>query len=416
LQNELESGGLCEAGQFAGKTAILGVTGSIAAYKAAEIASRLVKEGMDVHVIMTRHATELICPATFRAITSNPVLTGVFDEPKDREIAHVSLPERADVFLIAPATANIIGKIAHGIADDMLTTALLAARCPVILAPAMNVRMWSNPVVVANVDRLRSFGFTIVEPEAGRLACGEEGIGRLADVSRIIAVTTAVVTGKSADLVGMRLMVTAGPTREPIDPVRFVSNYSSGKMGYAIAEAAAARGAEVTLISGPTAMDTPPNVKRINVETAEEMYEAALEHFSEVDVLISPAAVADFAPKVRSGQKIKKSDKPVVLELAPTTDILARLGEIKGRKILVGFAAETEDIEGNARKKLEQKNLDLVVANDVSDPLSVFGSDANQVMLVGRDGQVIRWPRMSKREVADRILDYIKNNLWEEQA
>jgi len=405
-----------EIGRCAGKVLILGVSGSIAAYKGAEIASRLIKEGADVHVIMTPSAAKLVGPATFRAITSNPVLADVFDEPRAREIAHVALPERADAFLIAPATANIIGKIAHGIADDMLTTAVMAARCPMILAPAMNTRMWTNPIVVANVDRLRSFGFTIVEPESGRLACGEEGVGRLADVERIVGIALAAVCGKAADLVGMRLLVTAGPTRERIDPVRFISNYSSGKMGYAIAEAAAARGATVTLISGPTQLETPADVRRVDVESAEEMLNAVLSEFPEADIVISPAAVADFTPRRRATDKIKKTKQATVLELEPAPDILARLGDIKGNKVLVGFAAETENLEDNARRKLNDKHLDLVVANDVSDPLSVFGSDTNSVTLIARDGEVQRWPRMSKREVADRILDYIKNNLWEERA
>jgi phosphopantothenoylcysteine decarboxylase / phosphopantothenate---cysteine ligase len=415
LQNEPESEIKCEMGRFAGKTVLLGVSGSIAAYKAAQIASHLAQDGVDVHVLMTQHATNLVGPATFRALTGNPVLIDAFDEPKVGEIAHVDIAQRADVFLIAPATANIIGKIAHGIADDFLTTAALVARCPKIVAPAMNSRMWSNPFVIGNVDRLRSFGYTIVEPGSGYLACGEEGVGRLADVEEILGITIAALSGKEADLVGMRIMVTAGPTRERIDPVRFISNYSSGKMGYAIADAAVARGASVTLISGHTSLDVPADVKCVNVESAQEMYDAVLEHFPEVDVVISPAAVADFVPKLRVGQKIKKTGEAFALDLEPAPDILARLGEVKGRKILVGFAAETENIEENARKKLAGKNLDMIIANDVSDPAAVFGSDTNTVTLIPIEGELRRWPKMSKREVADRILDYIKQNLWEDR-
>lgn len=416
MQNEIEYSAQCGIGRYSGKTAILGVSGSIAAYKAADIASHLAQDGMDVHVMMTENATHLVGPATFRALTANPVLVGVFDEPRAKEIVHVALPERADVIVVAPATANIIGKIAHGIADDMLTTAVLVAKCPVIVAPAMNTKMWTNPTVIANVDRLRALGFTIIDPEEGRMACGDEGVGRLAPVDKIIGVVRAAITGKSSDLVGMCLLITAGPTRERIDPVRFISNYSSGKMGYAIAEAAAARGATVTLISGPTSLEVPPDVTRMNVETAEEMYEVVLELFPEADVVISPAAVADYAPKAQAARKIKKTEQPVVLELEPTPDILARLGEMKGRKILVGFAAETEGLEDNARKKLEAKHLDLVVANDVSDPLSVFGSDTNTITLISRTGDIQHWPKMSKREVADNMLDYIRLNLWEVQA
>jgi phosphopantothenoylcysteine decarboxylase / phosphopantothenate---cysteine ligase len=387
LQNDIESSVRCEIGRYSGKSAILGVSGSIAAYKAADIASHLAQDGMDVHVMMTENATHLIGPATFRALTANPVLVGVFDEPTAKEIVHVALPERADVIVVAPATANIIGKIAHGIADDMLTTAVLVAKCPVIVAPAMNTKMWTNPTVIANVDRLRALGFTIIDPEEGRMACGDEGVGRMASVDKIIGIARAAITGKSSDLVGMRLLITAGPTRERIDPVRFISNYSSGKMGYAIAEAAAARGATVTLVSGPTSLEVPPDVTRMNVETAEEMYEVVLELFPEADVVISPAAVADYTPRAKAARKIKKTGQPVVLELEPTPDILARLGEMKGKKILVGFAAETEGLEDNARKKLEAKHLDLVVANDVSDPLSVFGSDTNTITLISRTGR-----------------------------
>ncbi|MBI2844529.1 MAG: bifunctional phosphopantothenoylcysteine decarboxylase/phosphopantothenate--cysteine ligase CoaBC [Armatimonadetes bacterium] len=398
---------------MAGKTIILGVTGSIAAYKAAEIASSLVKMGADVHVIMTEAACRLVGSATFRALTRNPVLLDVFDEPQSGEIAHVALPEKADLMLIAPATANIIGKIANGIADDMLTTAALVARCPVLIAPAMNSRMYTNAVVIGNMDRLKNLGWNFIEPGAGWLACGEEGVGRLADLSTIVSAVVAVLHGGKKDYVGIKLLVTAGPTREPVDPVRFVSNYSSGKMGYAIAEAAAERGGIVTMVSGPTDLPDPPGVNVIRVQTAKEMLDAVIDNLLPADIIISAAAVADYRPVEKADQKLKKEQGWLRLELERTEDILRRIGEMKGSKILIGFAAETENIEENARRKLLEKNLDLVVANDVSEPGGAFGSDTNIVTLIPREGEPQNWPRMSKREIAHAILDYVITHLWE---
>jgi len=392
---------------------MLGVAGSIAAYKAAEVASTLVRMGADVHVIMTEAACQLIGPATFRALTRNPVLTSVFDEPKFGEIVHVALPERADLMLIAPATANIIGKLANGIADDMVTTVALVVRRPVLIAPAMNPRMYKNPVVVGNIDRLKNLGWRVIDPGEGRMACGEEGVGRLAEPEAIVGAVVAALLGGKRDLAGVKLLVTAGPTREPVDPVRFVSNYSSGKMGYAIAEVAAERGGQVTLVSGPTELHEPPGVDVIRVQTAQEMLHAVMDNVPDADIMIAAAAVADYRPVRKSSQKLKKDEDWLRLELERTEDILAHVAEVKGKRVLVGFAAETEDLDENARRKLRQKKLDLIVANDVSEPESVFGSDTNVVTFIPREGEPVNWPRMSKREIANAILEYVMNNLWE---
>jgi len=392
---------------------MLGVAGSIAAYKAAEVASTLVRMGADVHVIMTEAACQLIGPATFRALTRNPVLTSVFDEPKFGEIVHVALPERADLMLIAPATANIIGKLANGIADDMVTTVALVVRRPVLIAPAMNPRMYKNPVVVGNIDRLKNLGWRVIDPGEGRMACGEEGVGRLAEPEAIVGAVVAALLGGKRDLAGVKLLVTAGPTREPVDPVRFVSNYSSGKMGYAIAEVAAERGGQVTLVSGPTELHEPPGVDVIRVQTAQEMLHAVMDNVPDADIMIAAAAVADYRPVRKSSQKLKKDEDWLRLELERTEDILAHVAEVKGKRVLVGFAAETEDLDENARRKLRQKKLDLIVANDVSEPESIFGSDTNVVTFIPREGEPVNWPRMSKREIANAILEYVMNNLWE---
>ena len=403
----------CGKGVIAGKKIILGITGSIATYKSAYIASELVKQGADVHVVMTEHAKKLIAPATFWALTGNAVITELFEPPQSREITHVSLPESADVLLIAPATANIIGKLANGIADDMLSTMSLVARCPVIIAPAMNVNMYTNPIFAANLDRLRRYEHIIVEPESGRLACGDEGIGRLADPQVIVRCIIEALTGMPKDYTGVNMLVSAGPTREPIDPVRYITNRSSGKMGYAIAQEAAQRGARVTLVSGPTDIEAPLGVELVKVETVQEMYQAVMERVKGARLFISAAAPADFIPAQIRDQKVKKVDH-LTLELNKAQDILASVGANKGNTILVGFAAETQNLRNFAAEKLEKKNLDLIVANDVSPGSDVFGSDTNQVTLLSRKGDIIEWPRMSKREVAKAILDYVKKNLLEE--
>lgn len=409
MQNTAGSGSCTD--QLAGKKIILGVTGSIAAYKAAYIASGLVKRGADVHVVMTQNATQLIGEATFWSITCNPVIVRMFEQPANPEITHVSLPESADLLLIAPASANIIGKLANGIADDMLSTMSLVVRCPKVIAPAMNTHMYTNPVVVANLDRLKLHDWLVVEPEEGLLACGDEGIGRLADPDQIIKRVEEMLLGRQ-DYAGVKVLVTAGPTREAIDPVRFISNRSSGKMGYAIAEAAAARGAEVTLVSGPTDLDRPAGVEVVAVTTVSEMYDAVSAKAGEADLFVSAGAPADFVPKVASDQKIKK-DVTFALELDRAVDILEEIGRKKGKTILVGFAAETTNIDAYAREKLERKNLDLIVANDVSAAGGAFGGDTNQVTLISRDGETLDWPRMSKREVANSILDYVSNHFME---
>lgn len=400
-------------GTLAGKKIILGVTGSIAAYKAAYLASALVQRGADVHVVMTDSARHLIGESTFWSLTGNPVLREMFTPPANYEITHVSLPESADLLLIAPATANIIGKLANGIADDMLSTMALVVRCPVIMAPAMNVNMYTNSFVVANMDRLKQHGYVFVDPQSGRLACGDEGLGRLADPEIILRSVEEALIGGPRDFSGINMLVTAGPTQEPIDPVRFISNRSSGKMGYAIAESASKRGAKVTLVSGPTELGAPNEVDVIKVTTVREMYNAVQENVKHANIFVSAAAPADFTPSQVKDQKIKKSVH-WTLELDKAEDILASVGKNKGGTILVGFAAETENLEAHAEQKLKAKNLDLIVANDVSPGTDTFGSDTNQVVLLSRTGERVRWPRMSKREVANGILDYIKKNLMEE--
>jgi len=390
----------------------LGVAGGIAAYKAAEICSALVKEGASVHVVMTEHATRFVGPVTFQALTGNQVITGLWDEPRRYEIAHVSLADKADLLLIAPATANILGKIASGVADDMLSTMVMATRAPVVLAPAMNCKMWENPIVGANVERLESLGYVFVGPEVGRLACGEEGIGRLAATEKIVQAVIECLARKR-DLDGVSILVTAGPTQEPVDPVRFIANRSSGKMGYAIAGAAVERGAKVILVSGPTSLPEPPGVEAVGVQTAAEMLKAVLERLPDARVVIGAAAVADYTPKTPGKSKVKRSDAGLSLELSPTKDIMAEAGRRKEGRVLVGFAAETENLVGNAKAKLDSKNLDLIVANDVSKPGIGFGADVNEVTIIDRSGGVEQLPRMPKVRIAHHILDLVKKALGE---
>ena len=393
------------------KNILLGITGGIAAYKAAYLASALVKHGADVHVVMTDHATKLVGPATFWGITGNDVITDLFEPPKKREIVHISLSESADLMLIAPATANVIGKLANGIADDMLTTMALVAR-RIVICPAMNVHMYENPIVVENIQKLRDRGYDFIEPETGRLACGDEGIGRLADPDEIVRVVEEMLGELKNDYSGKRVLVTAGPTREPIDPVRYISNRSSGKMGYAIAAEAAARGAQVTLVSGPTELNSPAGVDVVSVETVQEMFDAVMSRAVGADVFISAAAPADFRPVQAREQKIKKTDH-LTLELDSTEDILSRVGASTGHTVVVGFAAETENLVEHAAEKLQSKNCHLVVANNVGAGSDVFGSDTNEVTLVSSTGERAGLPRMPKREVAKAILDYVRSNFME---
>jgi len=385
------------------KTVVLGVTGSIAAYKAADIASKLNQAGAKVEVIMTESATRFITPLTFRSLTGRPVVTSMWELASEFSIEHVALAEAADVVVIAPATANIIAHLAAGIADDMLSCTVLATKAPVILAPAMNVNMFENPITQENLARLKARGFIIVEPAYGRLASGKIGLGRLAEVDKILG-TIGQVLGRSGDLAGRRIVVTAGGTREPIDPVRLIGNRSSGKMGYAMAEAARDRGTTVTLITAPTSLPKPVGIEVIPVETALQMREAVAKAVAQADALIMAAAVADYQPKSVAKAKIKKETPSLTLELIRTPDILT---EVKGDFVKIGFAAESEDVVANAKQKLTEKQLDLIVANDITDKDSGFGVDTNKVTLIDREGRVESLPLLTKREVADKILDRV---------
>lgn len=389
------------------KTIVLGVTGSIAACKAAEIASQLTQAGAEVNVIMTKAATEFITPLTFRSLTGRPVVTEMFDLTSEMGVEHVALAQAADIVVIAPATANIIAKIAAGIADDMLCCTVLATKAPVIIAPAMNVNMYENPVTQENLSKLKARGFTIVGPASGWLACGETGMGRLADIDEIIGIIKQVL-GKKGDLAGREIVVTAGGTQEPLDPVRHISNRSSGKMGYALAEAARDRGAKVILVTAPTALPTPAGIEVVNVRTAQEMYEEVRKAVAQADALIMAAAVADYRPARVSESKIKKTTPTLTLELERTPDIL---GTVKGDFIRVGFAAESENLIENAKNKLRQKQLDLIVANDITAPDSGFGADTDRVVLIDHEGKVDELPLLPKREVANRILDRVASLL-----
>lgn len=386
------------------KTVVLGVTGCIAAYKSAEIVRGLQKAGVRVKVVMTEHACEFVGPTTFRALTREPVAVRLFDEPGD-PIHHISLAQEADAMLIAPCTANVLAKLACGIADDLLTTTALALTAPLIIAPAMNVHMYDNPATRNNMGVLHTRGAHFIEAGDGYLACGDVGKGRLADVDEIVRQTLDVL-GVKRDLEGRSIMVTAGPTVEAIDPVRFISNHSSGKMGYAIARAAARRGADVTLVSGPTALDAPDGVRVVPVQSAREMLAEAEEAFTDCDIAVFAAAVSDMRPKNPAGRKLKKgvSDSELAsIELVENPDILATLGASKAHQVVVGFAAETNDVIENAQAKLHRKNADMIVANDVGGDVG-FGTDDNKVWLVEEAG-IIDVPRMSKSELADIILD-----------
>lgn len=389
-----------------GKNIVVGVTGGIAAYKTVEIVSRLKKAGAKVHVIMTRAAANFITPLTFREISSNPVTIDMWSEPANWNIEHIALANLADLFLIAPATANIIGKIANGIADDMLSTTVMATTAPVVLAPAMNVNMYQNSIVQKNIALLSEHGYHIIEPAYGMLACGVEGPGRLPEPAVIIDKVISLFE-TAGDLSEKRLLVTAGGTREPIDPVRYIGNRSSGKMGYAIASAAARRGAQVTLVSGPTQLPEPRGVKVIRVETTLEMKNAVLHEFENCDVVIKAAAVADYRPQHASQHKIKKSEEPLHLVLEKNPDILKELGQLKTHQILVGFAAETKDLIDNAKDKLTRKNLDMIIANDVTAPGAGFNTDTNIVKLIYRNGNMEELPKMTKDTLANIILDKI---------
>jgi len=386
-----------------GKTIVLGVTGSIAVYKAADIASKLTKTGVKVEVVMTEPATRFISPLTLRSITGRPVVTSMWEMSSEFSIRHVALAEAADAVVIAPATASIIAHLAAGMADDMLTCTVLATKAPVILAPAMNDNMLNNPVTQENIGKLKTRGFIFIEPGYGRLASGKVGKGRLADIDKIMG-TIRQVLGRGGDLTGKKIVVTAGGTREAIDPVRYIGNRSSGKMGYALASAARDRGAEVTLITATTCLPETAGMQVIDTATAAEMQKAVTVAVKNADALIMAAAVADYQPKNIAENKIKKDSDGLSLELVRTPDILA---EVKGEFVKVGFAAESEDLIDNARKKLKEKDLDLIVVNDITDKDSGFGADTNRVTIIDKNGKVEELPLMSKREVADRVLDRV---------
>jgi len=388
-----------------GRELILGVTGSIAAYKAVYLLRELTRAGARVTVCLSEHAKEFVGPLTFRTLSGRPVLSNLFDPQSDEAVEHVAVAERAQAMIVAPATANLLGKAAAGIADDFLTTLLLAVRCPVVMAPAMDGGMWDHPAVVANVAALRARGVTVLEPEAGALASGLSARGRLPEVEVLVEAVRTVLTARR-DLAGQRVVVTAGPTREPIDPVRYISNRSSGRMGYALAGAAARRGAAVTLVSGPTVLTPPPAAAFVPVQTAEEMREAVLHHADGATIVIKAAAVADYRVRNAAAQKIK-GKRDLTLDLVPNPDILAEVARRSTGAFIVGFAAETNDVVANARAKLEAKGIDLLVANDVSRRDIGFDAEDNEVLLIDRWGGSRALPRMAKSAVADAILDEI---------
>lgn len=389
---------------------LLGVTGGIAAYKALELTRLLAIEEARVRVVMTRSAMEFVQPLSFQVLSGQQVCTNLFDLEAESRIGHIQVATEAELAVIAPATANIIGKLAHGIADDYLTTTLLACTAPKIICPAMNENMFKNPTVQENLAKLRSWGFLQVGPDSGDLACGVQGLGRLAQLDEILELIYQVLTPPS--LKGKRVLVTAGPTREILDPVRHLTNPSSGKMGYALARVAKRRGAEVTLISGPTSLTPPHGVKDVQVTTAQQMHEAVMAEFPQKDAVVMAAAVSDYRPKVAASEKMKKDKGGESLKLERTEDILFRLGQLKADQILIGFAAETENLLENAREKLQQKNLDFIVANDLTAANAGFASDTNEVTILWPAGEMETLTKATKEEVAKQIWDRVER-LWQ---
>ncbi len=388
-----------------GHTVVLGVAGGIACYKAVELVRLLVRDGFSVQVLMTREAMEFVTPLTFQTLSGHPVATEIFSLTQESEIGHINLADQAEVFVIAPATANIIGKIAAGIADDLLTTVVMATRAPVLIAPSMNVHMYGNPILQENIRKLKRLGYNFMEPAEGYLACGYEGKGRLPEPEEIVEQVRGLL--KKKDLAGEKLLITAGPNHEAIDPVRYLTSRSSGKMGYALARAGVRRGAEVTLISGPTSLPPPAGTRLVRVKTAAEMREAVMDAFPQSTAVVMAAAVADYSPERFIPRKLKKGEKPIQLHLKPNPDILKELGAKKNGQILVGFAAETEELVANAKKKLREKNLDLIVANDVTAEGSGFEGDTNVATILDRKGNVQPLPLMTKEELADRIYNHL---------
>lgn len=391
-----------------GKTVVLGVTGSIAAYKMANLTSMLTKLHCDVHVIMTKNATNIINPITFETLTAHKCLVDTFDRNFNYNIEHVALGEKADVVLVAPASANVIGKMAAGIADDMLTTTLLACKCKKIVAPAMNTNMYENPIVQANLKKLKEFGMEVIEPASGMLACRVEGKGKLPSEDVLLEYILREIQFEK-DMTGKKVLVTAGATQEAIDPVRYITNHSTGKMGYALAKIAMRRGADVTLVTAPTNLPAPLFVDVVPVVSAQEMFDAVKEHAPQMDIIIKAAAVADYTPVSVSDEKIKKKDGDLSLPMKRTTDILAYLGEHrKPGQFICGFSMETENLVENSKKKLQKKNADLIVANNLRDEGAGFGTDTNVVTLVMEEG-IVELPCMSKEQVAEAVLDAIQN-------
>ena len=390
-----------------GKKIVLGVCGGIAAYKVVELASRLRKANAETTIIMTQSATEFVTPLTFREITGEPVIVSMWDEPKKWNVEHIALAQRADLFVIAPATANVIGKMASGIADDMLTTTLLATRAPILVVPAMNDQMYLHAVVQENLAKLSGLGYHVMAPGCGHMACGTTGPGRLPEPIEIFAEIEKLLASDRKDLEGQHILITAGGTREAIDPVRYIGNHSSGKMGVALAEAARDRGAKVHLIAGAVSVELPTGIEITQVNSTQEMYDAVLKGLSESTIVIKAAAVADYRVANESDQKIKKSNGPLQIKLIENPDILKEVGKRKTTQFVVGFAAETENLIENAQKKLKEKNIDLIVANDVSKRESTFNSDTNQIKILSLDGEVETLPILSKMQTAHEILDRI---------
>lgn len=388
------------------KTVVVGITGGIAVYKSLDVISRLKKKEFNVHVIMTRAAAEFVTPLSFQTISQNMVNINMFSEPKSWEIQHISLAKKADLILIVPATANIIGKVASGIADDLLSTTIMATKAPVVFAPAMNTNMYTNSIVQENINKLSERGYKFIKPASGRLACGDIGQGKLPDTTFIAEVVESLMYDIK-DMRGKKVLVTAGPTLANIDPVRYISNRSSGKMGYCIAEEARDRGAEVTLVSGPTNLSVPFGIKCIKVNTNNEMFKAVVDNFNFQDIVVKAAAVSDYKPKKYSTEKIKKNEDELVLNFIKDTDILRKLGEMKKNQILVGFAAESSNLLGNAKQKLKKKNLDYIVANNITSSDTGFASDDNKVIIVSKNGKKLDLAKMSKRSLARSLFDII---------
>lgn len=389
------------------KNVLLGVTGSIAAYKIANLASALKKAGADVHVLMTKNAVNFINPITFETLTGNKCIVDTFDRNFDFKVEHISLAKAADVCLIAPASADVIGKVANGIADDMLTTTVMACQCPVLFSPAMNTRMFENPIVQDNISRLKKYGYTVIDPATGYLACGDTGAGKMPDPDDLFEYID-YAAGYEKDLKGRKILVTAGPTCEPIDPVRYITNHSTGKMGYALAKVAAFRGADVTLVSGPTSLQPPKFVKLVPVTTAQDMFDAVTGAFPDTDIIIKAAAVADYRPAVVHENKVHKQDGEMALPLERTQDILKYLGEHRREdQFLCGFSMETENMLENSQAKLKKKHLDMIAANNLKEKGAGFGTDTNRITLI-TEKEEIRLPLLSKEEAAGRILDQIQ--------